>query len=150
MKDNVVVVSRAGFELITRNNQLINSLVDYNLFCFYSIRSHSLPPCSLVKELHLIELRDSENYLPSMISLLNNRYPISHLVSISEQDLLPAAHARDKLRLPGLTVEQAMYFRDKLIMKAEKDPQLYRMVFADYAYSFVERRFNNRFTDMGG
>lgn len=119
MKDNIVLISRAGYELITENENLIETLQSYNLFAVYSIRTHELPPRSCIKELHLVELRESEQYLPALVSTIDQRNSIKHVVSISEQDLIPAAHARKALNLPGLTIEQAENYRDKALMKSK-------------------------------
>jgi len=117
MKENILVVSRNSFSAITCGSKLIDTLEPYNLFCIYSPRAHVLPPKEICKELHLVELRESDEYIAGLASVINSRYPLSRVVSVSEQDLLPAAAARDRLTLPGLSHRDGKFFRDKVRMK---------------------------------
>jgi len=117
MKESILIVSRNSFAAITRESKLIDTLLGYDLFCIYSPRANALPPKEVCKELHLVELRDSEEYIASLASVIDSRYPLARVVSVSEQDLLPAAAARDRLKLPGLSRADAEPFRDKVRMK---------------------------------
>lgn len=119
MKNNIVVVSRNSYNAITKNHLLIDCLEGKDLFFIYSPRARELPNKSVAKEIHLVELRQSEAYISALTSVINSRYPIDYIVSVSEQDLLPAAAARTHLKLPGLDLETAQLFRNKLLMKSK-------------------------------
>ncbi|MCD1260553.1 ATP-grasp domain-containing protein [Paenibacillus athensensis] len=116
-KENIVLLSRASFDVLKKDDQILDVLADYDVFYMFSLRSSHLPPKSAVKELHVIELKGNEEYIASLIELINNNNKLSYIVSTSEQDLLPSAYARERLGLPGLTVQQSEYFRDKVAMK---------------------------------
>jgi biotin carboxylase len=132
MKKNALIISRASFQTVTKDERIVPTLENYNLFFVYSVRSNHLPPRFLYKELHLVELRNSEDYITSLAELINTKSKLDYIVSVSEQDLLPAAYARENLGLPGLTVEQAEVFRNKVKMKLAIEPVI---LYPEFIYS---------------
>lgn len=48
---------------------------------------------------------------------LNEKYRFSRVIYQAEQDVLRAAQIRELLCLPGQSIERALSFRDKVVMK---------------------------------
>ncbi len=120
----MAVVSRSGYDAITRDGRLIETLSAYGLIFVYSVRSRHFPPFDLGRELHVIEMRNAEAYVSSLLAAVHQRYPLTRVISISEQDFILAAHAREALGLPGLSVAEATRYRDKVDMKSHLQPDI--------------------------
>lgn len=114
---NICIVSRSNYDHLKKNGHRFTCLSDSNIIYIFSLRSKFDAPKGTYEELHLVELRDSEDYIPELIKAISTRKKIKYIISMSEQDLLPCAAARDKLHLDGLSYKDAIKFRDKFIMK---------------------------------
>jgi len=117
-RDAIVVVSRVGFDTLLKDGSLIEPLRDHQLIFVNSLRTSPLPPQGVYAELHLIELRQCDDYLTDLIRTLMTRHRIAQVLTISEQDLTPVVSARDTLGFPGLDTVTATLFRDKIAMKS--------------------------------
>ena len=113
----LAVVSRVGYDMLLRDGALIEPLREKNLIFINSTRTSHLPPKNVFSELHLIELRECDEYLAELIKSIGSRYPIRQVLTISEQDLTPVVYAREKLGFAGLQPAKAAFFRDKILMK---------------------------------
>jgi biotin carboxylase len=113
----LVIVSRVGYDMLVRNGALIEPLQKRKLIFINSTRTSHLPPKGTFAELHLIELRECNDYLTDLVGAIRSRHPITQILTISEQDLTPVVYARGKLGLGGLQLDKAALFRDKILMK---------------------------------
>lgn len=121
MTDNdavIVIVSRVGYDLLLREGQLIAPLRGRKLVFIHSLRTSHVAPASACHELHLIELRECNEYLAELIRAIGTRHRIDQVLTISEQDLMPVVLARHRLGFAGLSPEEATCYRDKSRMKA--------------------------------
>ncbi|ARJ50622.1 ATP-grasp domain-containing protein [Staphylococcus lutrae] len=75
---------------------------------------------------------------------LSQQYPITHVLSISEFDVLRAARLRELLQLEGQSFISATAYRDKILMKqllqasSVKIPQFDKAIDAEHVRHFVE------------
>jgi hypothetical protein len=60
---------------------------------------------------------DSSPLLEMRAEELSRRFPISHVIAAAETDLIRAARMRERLGLSGQSVESAVAFRNKVVMK---------------------------------
>lgn len=116
-KAPVVIVSRVGYDLLLEKGNLISPLKDRTLIFIHSTRTSHLPPISAATELHLIELRECNDYLTELIRTIKSRHKICQILTISEQDLTPVVVARNVLGFPSIGIDQAALYRDKFRMK---------------------------------
>jgi hypothetical protein len=116
-RDAIVVVSRVGFDMLLKDGSIIEPLRGHQLIFVNSVRTSPLPPQGVCAELHLIELRQCNNYLTDLIRTLMTRHHVTQVLTISEQDLTPVVSARNTLGFPGLDTATTTLFRDKIAMK---------------------------------
>ena len=114
----VVIVSRVGYDMLLRDGELIGPLRNRPLIFIHSVRTSHLPPRNAYVELHLIELRDCDDYLTALLRSIMLRHAVAQVITLSEQDLAPVVFARNALGFQGIAIEQAVLFRDKIAMKA--------------------------------
>ncbi|WP_082203857.1 glutaminyl-peptide cyclotransferase [Winslowiella iniecta] len=117
MKDVIIVVSRNDYTSLLKDGELIGSLKGKNIIYIFSVKCSVIPHNTHFEELHLIDIVNSEDYLTALLKSISCRYNITDIVSTGEEDLSPAAYARQALHLNGLQVEQSKLYRNKILMK---------------------------------
>lgn len=140
----LAVVSRVGYDMLLRDGALIEPLREKNLIFINSTRTSHLPPKNVFSELHLIELRECDEYLAELIKSIGSRYPIRQVLTISEQDLTPVVYAREKLGFAGLQPAKAAFFRDKILMKEALAGS--GLILPAYAHAIDDRALENLFS----
>jgi len=116
-----VVVSRSSFDCLLKNNNLFSCLSGRELVYIYSIRAIELPPKGSYKELHLIDLRGSENQLKKLVESIQSRHKVDQILYLSEQEVIPVAIAQESLGFKNLNLELANNFRNKPNMNIVAD-----------------------------
>ncbi|MCT2530264.1 ATP-grasp domain-containing protein [SAR92 clade bacterium H921] len=64
-----------------------------------------------------IENYNTSGLIPVLLAEFIEQQQITHIIALSEVDIMRAARLRDKFNLPGLKAASAIYFRDKHVMK---------------------------------
>lgn len=113
---NVLVISRAPFATFTSSGKLFDALRDRCLVFLFS-KEVSQVSSDHSYEHHYMDLTDSSGRLDAAIDVICTQHQITHIINISEQDVLPAARARSRLGLPGFQSSDVEAFRNKLVMK---------------------------------
>ncbi|MFJ9772637.1 acetyl-CoA carboxylase biotin carboxylase subunit family protein [Kitasatospora sp. NPDC101157] len=75
------------------------------------------PAESACDEVVLVADYDTSGLAEAEAIRMHERYRFDRILAFSEYDLMRAARLREHLGLPGQTVESALAFRDKLVMK---------------------------------
>ncbi|EGR7968208.1 ATP-grasp domain-containing protein [Vibrio vulnificus] len=122
MQDVTVVVSRNDYTSIVKDGDVITPLKVGNIIYVFSVHCSVIPNNTPFEELHLIELVNAQQYLADLLTSIGTRHRIRDVVFTGEEDLLPVAYAKQALGLPGVHPEQALLFRNKLLMKQRLAP----------------------------
>ncbi len=69
------------------------------------------------REVVVVEDLSVETVLPAVAGIIERNGPINGLTGLSEKDVVASAQLREKLGLPGWSVELATRFKDKVVMK---------------------------------
>ncbi|AZF38313.1 hypothetical protein C4J88_3540 [Pseudomonas sp. R4-39-08] len=117
MKDVVIVVSRNDYTSLLKQGELIEALKGRNVIYIFSVRCAVIPHATEFEELHLIDIVNSKVYLLDLLKFISLRYTVTDIVSTGEEDLAPAAYARNAFNLKGISFEQSTLYRNKLLMK---------------------------------
>lgn len=117
MKEVIVIINRWEDEFVAYY-KLANPNKNRVVFLTTEKGARALKQWGLSScEAHICDLKD-KSVLQTHLFKIQNRYgQIDRLLALSEYDLLLAASLREQNRIQGLRYHQAVYFKDKVLMK---------------------------------
>ncbi len=115
----VLILSHKGLDPFIENKSLKNisqtlGIPSQNIA--FMIPSNKKSPRDNVP--HLVYLNNYRNDIEfhQKIAKLRNEFPFTHIVPLSENDVLRASRVRGEYKLPGMREKECLFFRDKLAM----------------------------------
>ncbi len=144
MKENILLINMISYKKYYKDNSPMIDSNKYNLFIITNKQqAHKIPHTEYI-ELYSCDISDEDRVM-SISKLINERYKIDHVICIDESNLLQAAKIRDELGIPGISYQQALYFRNKCSMKKKlrangiRVPDFLDSLSLDACYEFLTR-----------
>ncbi|ASI88692.1 ATP-grasp domain-containing protein [Vibrio mediterranei] len=119
---SILILNRSAMSFSAYHEWLAH-LPDHSLHYYTAPGKRDLPPDQQVlADTQYASIREFNNYDTSdelELAVLKQHYqePFTGIVAMSEWDQIRAGRLRDRLGLGGTTEQQALYYRDKLLMK---------------------------------
>jgi len=116
MKKNILIINRIDYKNYLKNELPIIDPLEHNVFIITKKEEAIQIPSEHYVELYAINTSDDKRVI-DIAQKIHNEHKIDKVVALSERNLLTAAQIRDRLNVPGMRLNQALLFRNKLLMK---------------------------------